>query len=92
VAVIRRKTKLRSRCADWTRRPGALVLREEILAVVSRHVTIDPDKVQIRIIDTDFEGFQVNVARRSPTRPRCLFRASEQADSQVKIRQQSLSQ
>ena len=25
------------------------VLREEILAVVGRHVTIDPDKVQIRV-------------------------------------------
>ena len=35
------------------RKPGrrdlATVLREEILAVVSRHVTVDPDRVQVKI-------------------------------------------
>ena len=27
----------------------AAILREEILAVVSRHVTVDPDKVQVKL-------------------------------------------
>ena len=53
------------------------VLREEILAVVGRHVTIDPDKVQIREDrGAEFSILALNIQIPNKTRMTATARAN----------------
>ncbi len=45
------------------------ILRQEILAVVSRHVSIDPDRVQVSV-DRGHDVSTLAVGIEIPTRPR----------------------
>lgn len=51
-----------------------VVLREEILAVVSRHITIDPDKVQVTV-DRDVAVSTLVVDIEIPNTPAAAFSA-----------------